>query len=155
MGERGRIEKHPWTPFEQLARVPFFALGFGVPAGQAVDHPVALVDIAPTLLAAAGVEPSGDLDGAPLQPYLESPTTGSDRSVYCYGINDFDMVRRRGYKYFRSHDSAAEMLFDLSRDPGELRNLAGDATLASVRKELAAEMDAVFSKPPPALPRFG
>ena len=58
-------------------------------------------------------------------------------------------------KYFRSHDRLHELLFDLSSDPEEKRNAANDAQWASVKAELAHEMDRVFEMGKPCnLARF-
>ena len=56
LGRRGRVDKHPFLALEDVGRVPFFACGPGVPEGVRVAHPVGLVDLAPTFLAAAGAE---------------------------------------------------------------------------------------------------
>jgi choline-sulfatase len=147
MGHRGRIEKHPWMPFEPVARVPFVAYGAGVPEGVRIRRPVGLVDLAPTFLSAAGVEAPGDLDGEPLQRYLHEPDFGRDRVHYCYGVSELDMVRRDRYKYFRSRVGKAEILIDLAEDPGELRNRAADPTLRDVKLALTSEMDAIWEQP--------
>jgi arylsulfatase A-like enzyme len=154
LGHRGRVGKHPFLPFEMVGRVPFVACGYGVSEGVKLDQPVGLIDLAPTLLTAAGLEVPPALDGWPLQDYFRDPAHGADRPLFCWGLTDFNMTRRGSAKYFRSHDRSEEMLFDLSTDPGELRNLAGAPEWRELKSALAREMDAVESRAAPDLPRF-
>jgi choline-sulfatase len=143
LGQRGRIGKHPWVPFEQLARVPFFAAGAGVPAGLTLEAPIGLVDVAPTLLASAGAAAPPALSGLPLQRYLAQPDYGADRVIYCRG--QFHMLRRGSQKYMRGRHTDEEMLFDLASDPGEWVNLARTPAWRAARLELAAELDRVLA----------
>jgi arylsulfatase A-like enzyme len=154
MGNRGRVGKHPYLHFDPVGRVPFVAAGHGVPRGETVEHPVGLVDLAPTFLTAAGLPVPDDLDGIPLQYYFQDPDYGADRALFAYGESDFNMTRRGAHKYFRSHDGREEMLFDLSTDPGEVRNLAGDSQWGETQASLASAMDAAETRGAPRLRRF-
>jgi choline-sulfatase len=154
MGRRGRLGKQPFMGLEPVGRVPFFACGPGVPAGASVKGPTALLDLAPTFVRAAGLEIPADLDGLPLQNYFEDPDFGSDRSVFCRGLHSMHMIRKGRFKLFRTPRRDAELLFDLAADPNEMKNLARDPKFASVRQDLATEMDWVRKRPPRALPRF-
>jgi choline-sulfatase len=154
MGRRGRLGKQPFMGLEPVGRVPFFACGPGVPAGARVEHPIALVDLAPTFLRAAGLEVPEDLDGLPLQNYFEDPDFGSDRSVFCWGLRSMHMIRKGRFKFFRTPRRDAELLFDLAADPNEMKNLARDPKLALVKQELAQELDNVRMRPRHVLPRF-
>lgn len=154
VGKRGQLFKMPTIPFEAIARVPFFACGVGVPGGTTYSHPVSLVDIAPTFLRAAGLPVPGDLDGVALQECFADPSSGEDRSAYCFGADGFDALEQHGVKYFRSHDRAAELLFDLATDPDELHNLAGEPGRAAQVQALRAAMDAIQTRPAPHLARF-
>ena len=153
-GRRGRIMKMPVVPFEAIARVPFVACGRGVPAGAVSEQPVSLLDLAPTYLRAAGIEVPRDLDGVPLQEYFANPKHGADRIIYTYGAHGIDSTQSGRLKYFRSHDRAQEMLFDLAADPEEKRNIAGDPRHAEAKTRLAREMDRVLALPQSTLPRF-
>ncbi|PNW88048.1 hypothetical protein CHLRE_01g012100v5 [Chlamydomonas reinhardtii] len=53
-------------PIEEDVRVPFFIRGPGIPAGQVLPHQSTNVDLAPTLLALAGLPIPPDMDGLPL-----------------------------------------------------------------------------------------
>jgi hypothetical protein len=62
---------HARTLYDELLRVPLVVSGPGVPAGVRVAQQVPLVDVAATLLEAAGLDP-GDLDGRSLAPFWRS-----------------------------------------------------------------------------------
>ncbi|KAG2444332.1 hypothetical protein HXX76_001088 [Chlamydomonas incerta] len=53
-------------PIEEDIRVPFFIRGPGIPAGQVLPHQSTNVDVAPTLLALAGLPIPPDMDGLPM-----------------------------------------------------------------------------------------
>lgn len=154
LGKRGQMWKAPTLPFEALSRIPFFAVGSGVPAGTRQPYPVSLVDLAPTFLEAAGVPIPSDLDGRPLQESFRSPPSGAGRAIYCFGPAGFDMVQRASVKYFRGRQGSDEMLFDLANDPGELVNLVGERARQGDLEALRHEMDLVLNKPQARLPRF-
>ncbi|KAG2444328.1 hypothetical protein HXX76_001084 [Chlamydomonas incerta] len=73
-------------PIEEDIRLPLFIRGPGIPAGQVVPYQMNMVDVAPTLLALAGLPLPGHLDGLPmpLNPQLaaaheqwqQPPSTG-------------------------------------------------------------------------------
>ncbi|HJQ83765.1 MAG TPA: sulfatase/phosphatase domain-containing protein, partial [Candidatus Binatia bacterium] len=72
LGEHGRLG-HEKTLFEEVVRVPLVVVGPGVGRGD-VDRVVSLVDVAPTVLAAAGVSRPAPFEGASLADLL--PATG-------------------------------------------------------------------------------
>jgi arylsulfatase A-like enzyme len=145
LGHRGRIGKSPWIPFEDLARVPFFAFGGGVPEGRVVQLPVAHVDLAATFLRAAGIEAPPVLDGVPLQRHFAEPGSAAERVIHCHG--ELLMTRRGSLKYFRGESGRDEMLFDLANDPGELVNLASHPDRRSDLAVLSSDMQRVYGPP--------
>ena len=57
-GEHGLIDKR--TAYESSMRVPLVMAGAGLPAGTTVSEVVANIDIAPSILDAAGLTAAGD-----------------------------------------------------------------------------------------------
>lgn len=153
-GKRGRILKLPVVPFEAIARVPFFASGAGVPRGAVCENPVSTLDVAPTFLHAAGLDIPEGLDGQPLQSYFANPRAGANRIIYTWSYHGLDAVQQGSLKYFRSRDGKNEMLFDLSTDPDEKRNIASAPQHADAKARLAREMDRIQALPPSTLPRY-
>lgn len=125
-------------------RVPFFVQWKGVlPAGRVFEQPVISLDLAPTLLAAAGAPAPADakLDGVNLLPALKGETPLAARTLY-WRFNFppgepavyKSAIRDGDWKYVkcwvrhprgRSAESVP-MLIDLSRDIAE----AGDRSTA-------------------------
>jgi arylsulfatase A-like enzyme len=154
-GRRGLLMKSPFIPFDDLARVPLLCAGPGVTGGRRYAAPVQSADIAPTMLAQAGIElPPVEFDGASLAEVLQGGETSVERTVYCSSIYRYPMVRRGSLKYFHHEPSGEEMLFDLATDPGETRNLAADAGFAGDLANLRGAMRDQRLRGIPDLPRF-
>ena len=104
-------------------------------AGQVSDALVNNLDVAPTLLAAAGCDVPRSMRGMD----LADPAAARER-VFCEGFSGQYMVRSRDRKLLVTRDPAQELFFDLSADPLEMTNLRGDparrAEIAAMREEL-------------------
>ena len=141
--------KHGRTLYEEQLRVPLVVRWDGVlPAGSRVSGPARLLDLAPTLVAAAGGEPPPQWQGRNLLPMLRGEERPVATHAYARHLTDGPLrasvaVRDRklilydrygpftppnGYaKLFYAQDRARLdriELYDLSRDPGEKVNLA-------------------------------
>ena len=109
----------------------------GARRGSSLDHVVELRDVLPTFLDAAAAPPSRPLDGRSLLPLIDGH---SDWRAFldlehgvCYGPqNHWNALADARHKYIFHAQDAREQLFDLARDPGELRDLSGDANAAPV-----------------------
>jgi choline-sulfatase len=104
-------------------------------AGRRCRTAVSLVDVFPTVLAAAGVEPAGlDLDGRDLAQIARGRAT--DRTVYSQfgqGQRAIYMGVNRLWKYVYSAGDDREFLFDRRNDPREFVNLAKRAEHRALR----------------------
>jgi len=135
---------HKWigklAPYEESVGVPMIVAWPGrVPAGTVDDRAlVSGLDIMPTICAIAGATPPPGLSGVDL--------TGPNRNgrecvfasmfpVWAESTEEWRMARTDRYKYVACSSGAVrEALFDLVRDPGETRNIAGEP---AARGELA------------------
>lgn len=111
---------------------------------RAVEAPVSLLDIAPTLLEIAGVEPEARLDGRSLLPHLQGSagvedrrllfTTGWHVSVnFACGTQLWEPGRGH-YLYSYNLSSRVDELYDLNSSDAE--NLASRASYRDVRHEM-------------------
>jgi choline-sulfatase len=129
LGERGLWYK--MTFFEDSARVPLVFHGPKRFMPRRVAENVSLVDLLPTLveLADGSFEPVDPLDGASLLPVLHGRTQPSDAVAAEYLAEGTHapcvMLRRGPFKYINCPGDP-DQLYDLSRDPLELDNLAAD-----------------------------
>jgi arylsulfatase A-like enzyme len=116
-------------------RVPAFARWPGtIPAGRTSNQVITTLDWTATMLSAAGVNLGPDLDGMDLLPHLRGNAEPMERTVY-WRSNRWGLqhaVRQGSWKYLRIdarpqralRPETGELLFDLSQDPQETKNLA-------------------------------
>lgn len=128
--------------YESAAAVPMILRDPRLYAGSAVDVPVSLVDIAPTAADICGVAKDPRWSGASLLDIAHNPPPA--RSVFSeYHASSSNtgmfMVRQGQWKYI-CYPGFPPQLFDLSTDPAETRNLAGEASFREVLLRLDAEL---------------
>ena len=107
-------------------RVPFILSWPGtLPAGTRYSHPVSSLDLAPTFLAAAGVDArAGDqLDGVDLLPYLAGRNTAAPHDQLLWRFTISACVRTGDWKLIRLPDRLP-MLYRLSQDISEQHDVA-------------------------------
>jgi len=110
-----------------------------------VDRQVRLVDLMPTLLDLAGVEPPAGLDGCTLVPLLRGRRAAVPAHAFSYAaLSNFGLGLRLdgAWKYqfrntpWRPAGVGPESLYDLARDPAEEKDLAATATeIGALRKQ--------------------
>lgn len=131
IGERGFYGKQ--TLYEPSLRVPMLFAGDGIPAGTALQTPVSLLDIGPTLLELAGAEPMPSTDGRSLAAALADGTEPEAVPViaewingpYTLGTEYGRMVRLGSLKYAGFVNYPEEdLLTEPANDRWELNNLA-------------------------------
>lgn len=153
-GEHGGVY-HGSALYEEQVRVPLVIEGPGVSA-RVVDAPVALVDVAPTLLALAAVQRPTTMRGRDLRPRMIGRAIERVDPVFS-AVNTRTMVLRWPHKLVADLRWGVRELYDLSEDPREVRNRAGEdhATLTLLESELRAWLDALGGRSGSALVRMG
>ncbi|MEQ9461291.1 MAG: sulfatase-like hydrolase/transferase [Phycisphaeraceae bacterium] len=113
--------------YESAARVPFYISFPGrLDTGAAnTSIPVSGIDLMPTFCAAAGVPTPTDLPGEDVLGQWREGTSRREHLVIS-GSFGGHMVRDDRYKLIRYDNDETVQLFDLEKDPGETRNLAGE-----------------------------
>jgi choline-sulfatase len=148
LGERGLWYK--MTFFEGGARVPLVMHAPALFRPRVVSQSVSNIDLLPTLLDLAGLEPgeAAPLDGRSLVP-LARGEGGSEKAVYAEYMGEGAVapviMARRGPLKFIHAPGDPDQLYDLAGDPDELVNLAADpawrATTESFRAEIRTDWD--------------
>lgn len=144
LGEH-RIPEGKYLPYEESIRVPLIIRGGGFPAGAHVAQMVSNVDLAPTIVALTGARARRTMDGRPLLPLALDPHQGKDRTLLIEGYGQgkgkppFTAVRDPRWFYAEYRNGDRE-LYDLQRDPAELRSLHADSSAAAVRQDLARRL---------------
>jgi choline-sulfatase len=132
-------EKQHWakrTLWEESTRTPLIFAGRGVPAGSSTEAAVALVDIYPTLVEAAGLPVPQKFDGVSLVPLFRNPAAPWDRAVVSTWLLNNHVVIKDQWRYIRYREGNEE-LYDLRADPDEITNLAADPKFAETKAALA------------------
>lgn len=155
-GRRGLVDKGVYLHPDVL-RVP---LTVKMPASAGiqphrVDAPVSHLDIAPTLLSFAGIQPEARLDGASLLPHLQGESGGDRDLVFeCgthVGINfacGIQSWTRGGghFLYAYNASSGHDELHDLTQP--DAANLAASPSHAATRKHMIGRMGSILARDP-------
>lgn len=141
VGAHGLPYKGPCL-YDELLHVPLLVAWPGLPPGQCGEL-VSLLDVVPTMLAAAGLPPDPALPGRSLTPLLQGASiTWPEWTVVEYLSKQrwANPIRglRSGHWQYNWYLWGGEELYDLSTDPGELRNLAREPAYAGQRDRLHA-----------------
>lgn len=127
--------RHAMSLYEEVLRVPLvIRLPGGARAGTTLDAPADQVDLAPTLLALAGLPAPGDLPGESWLRALEGGAPPDAESLSWLEHPAFSLagIVRDGWKGIRNSggwrpplERGPFELYDLRRDPREANDLAG------------------------------
>jgi arylsulfatase A-like enzyme len=149
---RTRIGEYKRSPHESSIRVPFILAGPGLGRAMVIDEVISLLDLAPTLLDAAGIKPPRSMKGHSVLPLAQDAKARSawDSTVHlqisesmcarairtsewCYCVCDPTM--KGGEKSFSTQYTELA-LYSLSGDPAQLTNLIGRPQYTKVCLEL-------------------
>ena len=149
--EHGLADK--WYPYEESIRTPLIVRDPRMPAalrGQTNDDFTLNVDLAPTVLAAAGIAAPARMQGRDLSALYLASNAPAWRTEFFYEhatiknihfIPSSEALVRKEVKYLYWPDFQHEELFDLTADRAETHNLAAAPnqakTLASLRSRFA------------------
>jgi N-acetylglucosamine-6-sulfatase len=140
-----RVPSGKVLPYEPSIRVPLLMRGPGVPAGLRLRQLAANVDLAPTILEVAGAAGAWEPDGTSLLPFLRDPGLEIGRDLLIEGPARrdgrlrFSGVRTPGHLLVE-RDTGERELYDLARDPDQVRNLAGLPEAAALETALARRL---------------
>lgn len=132
LGERGMADK--WLMYEESIRVPML-IHDPRRKPRVVDALTLNIDLAPTILDLAGLAIPGEMQGRSLVPWVGGKRAKDWRQDFLYEhhtlakiIPQIEGVRTERWKYVRWINATPlwEELFDLEKDPQEMRNFAGE-----------------------------
>lgn len=153
--------EHRWvnkqTPYEHDIRVPFLIRYDAMVSAPRMDDRFVLnIDLAPTAAELAGAD-LPDVDGQSLVPLLRS-SGGTWRNDFLIEhlagdyppIPTYCALRTRRYTYVL-YATGEEELYDLVRDPDQLRNLRAEPPLRDVASRLRERLRELCEPPPEGL----
>jgi N-acetylglucosamine-6-sulfatase len=145
VGEHRRIGKD--IGYEESVRVPLLVAGPGFDTGARRGQQVSLVDIAPTVAAAAKATPGLLQDGLPLQTFTAGPGTRSRRPILFEGGPTpedpdrwYTAIHTNRYVYTEYRTTDEKELYDLHADPLQLDNLAVLSPGSTTERALAGAL---------------
>lgn len=152
MGEHGWFDKR-WI-YEESFRTPMVMRYPGqVKAGTVSDRFVMNLDIAPTLLDAAGIPIPKDIQGKSMLPALKNKADKGRQVLYYHyyengehSVSPHFGIRTKRYKLIRFYKRVESWeLYDLQKDPHEMNNIYGkkgnEAITANLYKELKKQVE--------------
>jgi arylsulfatase len=150
--EHGLADK--WYPHQESIRVPLIIDDPRMAAGKrgTTDDDFTLnVDLAPTILAAVGVQAPKRMQGRDMSPLYLASEKPEWRTEFFYEhatlsnkkfIPASEALVRKDWKYFYWPDYGTEQLFNITADPREENDLVADPS----QKSRLAEMRARFKE---------
>jgi len=151
--------------YEPSIRIPFVVRYPALArAGSRPDALLSNVDVAPTLMALAGVKPPSDFDGRSMVKAFRNPSKAIRRDFLIEYFTDAEFprlqqmgyraIRTDQYKYIRySELQGMDELYDLRKDPNELDNLLPSRVSKQTLQNLQRRLDRLIdpsAKPKPA-----
>ncbi len=125
--------------YDSVVRVPLVMAGPGIVEKGRDERLVELIDVGPTLLELAGVDPLTNVSGRSLKP-LFADNNVVHREAAFSEFNGRFMIRTLLWKLvYWASDQEGE-LYDLSADPDELINLFGNPEYATTEASLLAHL---------------
>ena len=168
VGDHGWYDKR--YMYEPSFRVPLLVQAPGARKGGVIDAMAMNIDIAPTLLDYAGIVAPRSMQGRSLRPLIEGRTPPDWRKsvYYSYYENSWALLAGKdksaqsdpSFQYLTPHrvgphrgvrtathklieyysDAGYWELFDLTKDPNELKNLYGQPGTERITRELKEEL---------------
>jgi arylsulfatase A-like enzyme len=151
LGEHGGLLRKD-TLFEEALRVPLVVAAPGLASGAVVEAPVELVDVYPTLVELAGLEPPPGLDGrslaAPLLAGEPVVGTGYARSWRRVRPPEHGYSLRTERLRYTLWPDGSEELYELRGSGVEAENLAGKPEWSADKARLRARLEELGGAPP-------
>jgi arylsulfatase A len=133
--------------------------------GSLCETPIVLTDLVPTLLEAAGVNPSqavGPLDGESLMPLLRGESSSARTLCWHFphytnqGGRPAGAIREGDWKLVEQFEDESIELYNLAQDVGETNNLVASepARAEDLRRKLQAWRASVGARMPTPNPEF-
>lgn len=153
LGEHGWFDKR-WM-YEESFRTPLLVRWPGVVKPGSTSNAMCMnLDFAQTFLEIAGAKDSGGMQGASIVPVLKGETPVDWRKSVYYHYYEFPGahsvrrhygVRTDRYKLIHFYEADVDEweLYDLEKDPHEMKSVYGDPSYADVLQDMQQELDRI------------
>jgi len=144
-------------PYEESTHVPLVVRTPWATGATVNNEPILNIDLAPTISAFAGIDPPKREDGVSFVPFLHQRAIPTWRKAYLVeylggsqlkvgGPPPYYAIHTRRYLYVEYMNGWRE-LYDLSKDPWELDNVAQSPQYAQIEASLHTELQQLESSP--------
>ena len=150
-GEHCLGDKRP--AYEESIRIPMLARYPSlIKAGTKIENLTLNIDIAPTFLDLAGLQPVKEMQGTSLLPLLRGKTPKWRESFFCEYFEEkqypriagWQAVRNEHWKYIHyTHLEGMDELYDVREDKYEMKNRIHDAAAKAALDMMTAEFEKV------------
>ncbi|MDO5977476.1 sulfatase-like hydrolase/transferase [Flavivirga spongiicola] len=140
IGEHGLMGKQ--NMYDHSMRVPLMVVGPDIPKGKKVNTDIYLQDVMATTLDLAGVEKPEYIEFSSFIN-LAKGTQSQSRYNSIYGVYEKGsqrMIRKNNYKLILYPKSKQVLLYNLGKDPLELKDLASDPENSAKIKSLFKDL---------------
>ena len=160
LGSQGHpLKQRPW---EESINIPFILrYPEEIEPGQERDWLLATVDMMPTVLGLSDVAVPETVEGLDLSALFEGTSTEEREAVFLFNVHrgggpgtDWRGIRTKEWAYAR-HYAGDWVLYDLTNDPYELRNLIDDDNYAAVKQDLQQQLSELRVTLGEAIPLVG
>lgn len=148
LGEHGWFDKR-WM-YEESFRMPLVARWPGVlKPGSKIEALTQNIDFGPTFLDIAGIPVPEDMQGASMVPLMKDEKSGNWRKSLYYHYYEFPGahsvakhygVRTDRYKLIHYYEVGEWELFDMEKDPRELKSVYNDPSYSDIKRDLESEL---------------
>jgi arylsulfatase A-like enzyme len=141
LGEHRLVKKKQL--YDESARVPLILRGPAIPEGVERPQVTGNIDLAPTILDAAGAEANLVMDGVSLLPLALDQSARRNREILLEN-GASAAVRTPRYMY-AEHSEGERELYDLLTDPFQLTSVHGDPSRDGLQADLARRLERLRS----------
>lgn len=134
------------TLTEESGGIPLMVSGPDIPRGKKLSAPASLLDVFPSVLGCCGVAPDADDLDLPGKSLFQMAVEPDDpqrpllTQYHAAGADTGAFMLRHGNLKYLYYVGFRPQLYDLARDPGELRDVSADPEYRDAIKRLETEL---------------
>ena len=137
LGEKNTFAKV--SLWDRATKTPLMFAGAGIPSSKKIDKPVELIDIYPTLVDLADLNPYKANEGFSLKPLIvKENAKWKHPAITTWGKNNHS-IKTTDFRFIQYEDGSQE-LYNIRKDPNEWHNLALEQryhkTINKLKKQL-------------------
>jgi arylsulfatase A-like enzyme len=138
VGQHGLLGKQ--NLYDHSMRMPFIIAGPGVPKGKRNDAMFNMQSLFATTCEMAGIAVPASVQFGSIVPLITGATKKQHDALYGAYLDRQRAVRTEEWKVIRTPRAGEVQLFNIKRDPWEMRNLAADPKYAAELARLDAKL---------------